>query len=120
MIAIAAIAALDAVVRLSAVRDACVTTERWADVNIPISPDSKSTEVGRGDAVFVEGRFVGSILTVRNGRRYVANASEDSTAFLRALGIRTSRGNHRGDVWPIGARATLPIGYVRIRCFSTL
>ncbi len=120
MIGIAAIAALDAVLRLSTVRDGCVTTERWADVNIPNSRDSKSTEVGRGEAVFVAGRFVGSILRVRNGRRYVANASEDSTAFLRAFGIRTSGGDHRGDVWPIGARATLPIGYVGIRCFSTL
>ena len=76
-----AIVALNAVLGFTTVRDGCRTTEHWANVNIPISPDSKSTEVARGDAVFAAGRFVGSVLTLRNGRRYIANASADSAAF---------------------------------------
>ena len=116
MVSMLALATLDAVLMFSTVRDACHDTQNWANVNIPISPATASTEVVKGDVAFLAGRYAGSVLYLRNGQRQVANI--ESTEFLRALGITSKTPPSRGDVWRLDPGRAVPQSYVVVRCFS--
>ena len=116
MASILALAVLDAVLTFNTVRDACHDTNHWANVNIPISPATASTEVVKGDVAFLAGRYAGSVLYLRNGQRQVANI--ESAEFLRALGITSAAPPSRGNVWRLDPSRTVPRSYIVVRCFS--
>lgn len=109
--------AINTILTFTAVRNGCQATQHWANVNIPIAPNRASTEVVLGGAVFDSGHFVGSLLTLRNGQRYVADLSPDSATLLRALGIKMSHPPQRGETWPVDAGRSLPARDVQVQCF---
>jgi hypothetical protein len=120
-------AALVFALSANTVRDGCVATKQWHDINIPISSSATSTEIQHGQALFGKSAYLGSLLLLRNGHRYYteANPSEGETVqrslesadLLRRLGIRDDGAIQRGRLWPIKHRIPDLFPTVVIDCF---
>ncbi len=103
------------------VKHACYVANQFYEVNIPIAPAAKTTEVVKTAAVFGPSKTVlGSALTLRDGKRYFADPatqqqrSQESYALLRALGVQRPEGTYAGTMWHV--TKPIPRSYVVVSC----
>jgi hypothetical protein len=111
------------------VRNGCHEVAMWQSVNIPVAPAVASTEVQRGTAIFDSSDYLGTLLTLRNGKTYYSAAagtavigsrarSLASLKLLRRLGIANPDALSRGSVTPVDTRRPIATPYTVVECFS--
>lgn len=101
-------------------KHACYVSNQFYEVNVPIAPAVSSTEVVKTSAVFGRSKtMLGSMLTLRNGRRYFADPatqsprSPESYELLRALGVHPEE-TYAGTLWPVTRR--IPAPFLVVSC----
>ena len=101
-------------------KHACYVSNQFYEVNIPIAPAVPSTEIVKTSAVFGRSKaMLGSVLTLRNGRRYFADPatqshrSRESYELLRALGVRPEE-TYAGTLWPV--TRPIPGSFLVVSC----